>query len=84
MAYVANHADHPAVCNWCHKNAQPDTKEIWQWNPTEGAWYKWYDNKYHYWGPSKTGLVHDWSWYGGYWHHDGYVYKYEDGKWSKF
>lgn len=83
MDFVSTHKDHPAVCNWCHENAQP-TGETWQWNPEEGVWYKWSGDKYHYWGPSKEGLKHDWSWYEGYWHHDGYVYKYENKKWYRF
>lgn len=84
LDFVNNHKDHPAVCNWCHENAKPETGETWQWNPEEGVWYKWYGDKYHYWGPSKEGLKHDWSWYQGYWHHNGYVYKYENNKWWRF
>merc|ERR1712048_1000666 len=82
--FVASHKDHPAICNWCHNEAQPDSKEIWQWNPEEGVWYKWYGGQYHYWGPSKEGLKHDWSWYNGYWQHNGYTYKYENKKWYRF
>eukprot|EP00493_Phyllostaurus_siculus_P016206 UN16452 len=43
LDFVAQHTDHPQVCNWCHEYAQPASKEIWQWNPEEGVWYKWYD-----------------------------------------
>jgi hypothetical protein len=84
MDFVNAHQDHPAVCNWCHANSQPESGEIWQWNPEEGVWYKWSGDRYHYWGPSKEGLKHDWSWYQGFWHHNGYVYKYENKKWFRF
>jgi len=82
MAFVAEHPDHPDVCNWCHANTQP--KNVWQWNPAEGVWYKWDNGRWNYWGPSKEGMKHEWSYYNGYWHHGGYVFKYDGGKWHRF
>jgi hypothetical protein len=79
LDFVSQHPDHPEVCNWCHESFEPT--DPWQWNPSEGVWYKWSNGQYHYWGPSKDGLKHEWSWYNGYWHHGGYVFKYEGGKW---
>jgi hypothetical protein len=82
LDFVNDHPDHPEVCQWCRDNHEPT--DPWQWNPSEGVWYKYHNGNYHYWGPSKDGLQHEWSWYNGYWHHGGYVFKYENGKWHRF
>merc|ERR1711998_585662 len=50
-----------------------------------GVWYRFYDGKWHYWGPSKKGFTASgWTWYKGYWHHGGYVFKYFKGKWYRY
>merc|ERR1712167_463021 len=51
----------------------------------EKVWYRFYDGKWHYWGPSKNGFTSvGWTWYKGYWHHGGYVFKYVRGIWWRF
>lgn len=83
LDFVKTHAEHPAVCQWCKEAEEPEVK--WRWNEIEKAWYKWYDDGWHYWGPSKDGFTTTgWTWYGGFWHHGGYAYKYEDGEWYRF
>lgn len=83
MDFVAKHPGHTKVCDWCKK--APEPKEKWKWDEDSQVWYKYYDGKWHYWGPSKDGFTaNGWSWYKGYWHHDGYVFKYENNKWYRF
>lgn len=61
----------------------PSTR--WMWSSDEEVWYRWYDGKWHYWGPSKGGFTYkDWSWYKGYWHHRGYIYKWKNPYWYRF
>lgn len=82
LDFVSQNPDHPEVCKWCSENQEPSNP--WLWNAAEGVWYKWWGSEFHYWGANKDGRKHDWSWYKGYWHHDGYSYKYENNKWSRF
>jgi len=71
------------VCSWCKK--APEPKVIWKWSPTEKVWYRFYDGKWHYWGISKKGFTHvGWTWWQGYWHHDGYVFRYTNHVWYRF
>jgi len=83
MRFVKQHRDHHAVCNWCKKAKSPAIR--WKWVVEEKVWYRWYDGKWHYWGPSKEGFTAvGWTWYKGYWHHGGYVFKYTRGRWYRF
>jgi len=83
MAFVAKYRDHHQVCKWC--NHQPEPSSTWKWVEYEKAWYRWYDDRFHYWGATKKGFTHiGWTWYKGYWHHSGYVYKYSKSKWYRF
>ena len=84
MDFVKNNQGHPEVCEWCQKEYKRPAV-VWKWNPDEETWYRYYDGNWHYWGPSKDGFTEGgWSWYNGYWHNDGYTFKYEDGKWHRF
>lgn len=57
----------------------------WKWVVAEKAWYRWYDSGWHYWGPSKKGFTAaGWTWYKGYWHHSGYVFRFARGRWYRF
>lgn len=83
LGFVKQYRGLPKVCNWCRHAKAP--KDRWKWVPAEHVWYKWYDNKWHYWGPSKSGFTAiGWTWYKGYWHHGGYVFKYFNHKWYRF
>lgn len=83
LDFVQKFKGHRAVCNWCKQAEEPEI--IWKWDPTENVWYRYYDGDWHYWGPSKDGFTTEgWTWHKGYWHHDGYVFKYEDNKWKRF
>lgn len=84
MEFVKKNQEHPEVCDWCRKSYRRP-KNVWKWNSEEEVWYKYYDQGWHYWGPSKEGFTEGgWKWYGGYWHNDGYAYKYTDGNWYRF
>lgn len=84
LEFVKSHQGHPKVCEWC-QNEYKRPEVVWKWNPDENTWYRWYDGNWHYWGPSKDGFTEGgWSWYNGHWHNDGYVFKYENGTWSRF
>jgi len=83
LNFVKKYRGHPKVCNWCKRARAPSV--IWRWVSSEKVWYRWYDNKWHYWGPSKTGFTaYGWTWYKGYWHHNGWVFKYYRGYWYRF
>jgi hypothetical protein len=83
LHFVRKHRGHEKVCNWCRAMKVPAVR--WKWNPLEKVWYRFYDGKWHYWGPSKSGYTTGgWNWYRGYWHHNGYVFKYVSGKWYRF
>jgi len=62
LHFVKKYRGHEKVCNWCKKAPAP--KVIWKWSPTEKVWYRFYDGKWHYWGPSKKGFTHaGWTWW---------------------
>ena len=62
LKFVKKYRGHMKVCNWCKK--APEPKVIWKWSPTEKVWYRFYDSKWHYWGPSKEGFTHaGWTWW---------------------
>lgn len=83
LRFVKRYRGHMKVCNWCKK--APPPKVIWKWSPGEKVWYRWYDRKWHYWGPSKRGFTAlGWTWWQGYWHHSGYVFKFKHGMWWRF
>merc|ERR1711865_607823 len=83
LNFVRKYRGHPKVCNWCKKAKAPSV--IWKWDASGKVWYRWYDNKWHYWGPSKRGFTSvGWTWYKGFWHHNGYVFKYVGGYWYRF
>jgi len=83
MNFVRKYRGHEKVCNWCRRMRMPAIR--WKWVPNEKVWYRFYDGKWHYWGPSKTGFTHrGWTWYKGYWHHGGYVFKYQHKRWYRF
>jgi hypothetical protein len=83
LNFVKKYRGHMAVCNWCKKAPAPKIR--WRWIAKEGVWYRWYDNRWHYWGPSKRGFTAaGWTWYKGYWHHGGYVFKFMRGTWYRF
>ena len=83
LKFVQKYRGHPKVCNWCKKAKAPSV--IWKWDASGKVWYRWYDNKWHYWGPSKRGFTSvGWTWYKGFWHHNGYVFKYVGGYWYRF
>jgi hypothetical protein len=83
LNFVRKYRGHPKVCNWCKKAKAPSV--IWKWNSQSKTWYRWYDNKWHYWGPSKRGFTAvGWTWYKGFWHHNGYVFRYRGGYWYRF
>jgi hypothetical protein len=83
LSFVKRYRGHPKVCNWCKKAKAPSV--IWKWDPKGKVWYRWYDNKWHYWGPSKKGFTSvGWTWYKGFWHHNGWVFKYYRGYWYRF
>jgi hypothetical protein len=83
MAFVKKHRGHEKVCNWCRARKAPAVQ--WKWNAADNVWYRYYDGKWHYWGPSKSGFTEGgWTWYKGYWHHNGYVFKYVNGTWYRF
>jgi hypothetical protein len=83
LKFVQKYRGHPKVCNWCKKAKAPSV--IWKWDPSRRVWYRWYDNKWHYWGPSKRGFTTvGWTWYKGYWHHNGWVFKYYGNYWYRF
>merc|ERR1719473_1631396 len=56
LSFVKKYRGHAKVCNWCKKAPAP--KVVWKWSPTEKVWYRFYDGKWHYWGPSKKGFTH--------------------------
>ena len=61
LKFVKKYRGHMKVCNWCKK--APEPKVIWKWSPTEKV-YRFYDSKWHYWGPSKEGFTHaGWTWW---------------------
>jgi len=83
LRFVKKYKGMPKVCTWCKHAKAPAIR--WKWVAEESVWYRWYDNSWHYWGPSKSGFTAaGWTWYKGYWHHGGYVYKYVHGKWYRF
>lgn len=84
LDFVKKNQGHPEICEWCQKEYKvPEV--LWKWNPDEKVWYRYYDGGWHYWGPSKDGFTDgNWKWYNGYWHNDGYTFKYEDGQWKRF
>jgi hypothetical protein len=83
LGFVKKYTGMPKVCTWCKHAKAPSVR--WKWVTAEKVWYRWYDNKWHYWGPSKSGFTAaGWTWYKGYWHHAGYVYKFVHGKWYRF
>lgn len=83
LRFVKKYKGMPKVCSWCKHAKAPEIR--WKWVTDEKVWYRWYDNKWHYWGPSKSGFTAaGWTWYKGYWHHGGYVYKFVHGKWYRF
>ena len=83
LNFVRKYRGHPKVCNWCKKAKAPSV--IWKWDHSGKVWYRWYDNKWHYWGPSKRGFTSvGWTWYKGFWHHNGWVFKYTGGYWYRF
>jgi hypothetical protein len=66
---------------YCKKQKEP--KVIWKWDYTLKVWYRWshYSKSWMYWGPSKGDFTAaGWTWYSGYWHHGGYVFKYHKHK----
>ena len=85
LKFVRKHPGHRGVCNYCKNQKAP--KVIWKWEATLKVWYRWsvYNKDWMYWGPSKSGFTASgWSWYKGFWHHGGFVYKYNDGYWWRF
>ena len=83
MKFVKQYRGHPKVCNWCKKAKAPSV--IWKWDKDDKVWFRWYDNKWHYWGPSKRGFTSvGWTWYKGFWHHNGWVFKYQKHMWYRF
>ena len=83
-SFVTKHKDHPKICTWCKKHYRY-VRNQWRWVSAERAWYRYYGGKWHYWGIVKSGFRgNGWSWYKGYWHHGGYVYKYVHRKWYRF
>lgn len=83
LRFVKKHTGHMAVCNWCKKAKSP--KVIWKWDASSQVWYRFYDGKWHWWGESKKGFTAiGWTWYKGYWHHRGWVFKYVNGFWYRF
>merc|ERR1719473_915222 len=83
LSFVKKYRGHEKVCAWCKRAPAPSIR--WRWIPSEKVWYRFYDGKWHYWGPSKNGFTSiGWTWYKGYWHHGGYVFKYVRGIWWRF
>merc|ERR1719450_1302958 len=83
LHFVKKHRGHEKVCNWCRRTKVPAIR--WKWIAGESVWYRFYDGKWHYWGPSKGGFTRGgWTWYKGYWHHRGYVFKWVRGMWYRF
>jgi len=85
MKFVKKFSGHQKVCNYCRHTKTP--KVIWKWEPTLKVWYRWshYSKSWAYWGPSKSGFTTaGWSWYRGYWHHNGFAYKHEKGTWYRY
>jgi len=83
LRFVKKYKGMPKVCAWCKHAKAPSVR--WKWVAEEKVWYRWYDKKWHYWGPSKSGFTAvGWTWYKGFWHHNGYVYKFVGGKWYRF
>merc|ERR1719473_338645 len=83
LSFVKKYRGHEKVCAWCKRAPAPAIR--WRWIPSEKVWYRFYDGKWHYWGPSKNGFTSvGWTWYKGYWHHGGYVFKYVKGVWWRF
>jgi len=83
LDFVKKYRGHEKVCSWCKRAPAPRIR--WRWIPSEKVWYRFYDGKWHYWGPSKNGFTSvGWTWYKGYWHHGGYVFKYVKGMWWRF
>jgi len=82
LNFVKKYRGHAKVCSWCRKNR---VIRRWKWVPNEKVWYRYYGGKWHYWGPSKTGFTRGgWTFYKGYWHHRGYVFKFIRGMWYRF
>ena len=83
MKFVKQYRGHPKVCNWCKAAKAPSV--IWKWDTDDKVWFRWYENKWHYWGPSKHGFTaKGWTWYKGYWHHNGWIFKHTGGMWWRF
>jgi hypothetical protein len=85
LRFVKKHPGHQPVCNYCRKQKIP--KILWKWDYGQKVWYRWslYNRRWMYWGPSKSGFTATgWSWYKGYWHHGGFVYKFHGGKWWRY
>ena len=83
LHFVKKYRGHTKVCNWCKRAPAPSIR--WKWVANERVWYRWYDGRWHYWGPSKRGFTAaGWTWYKGYWHHGGYVFKFIRGMWYRF
>lgn len=83
LAFVEKHRGHMAVCNWCRTAKMP--KVYWKWDSTHKVWYRFYRGTWHYWGPSKQGFTAEgWTWYNGYWHHEGFIFKFHNGIWFRF
>jgi hypothetical protein len=82
LRFVKKYRGHPAVCHWCRKNR---VVRKWKWVASQKVWYRYYYGKWHYWGPSKSGFTKGgWTFYKGYWHHRGYVFKFIRGMWYRF
>ena len=80
MKFVAHHEWNHKVCKACTQI--PKIK----WRHYKGIWYRWYKGGWHYWGASKYGFKKGgWVWRKKYWFHNGYAYKYIEGKgWYRF
>lgn len=83
LNFVRKYRGHPKVCQWCRSQKIPAIR--WKWVASQKVWYRFYDGKWHYWGPSKSGFTKGgWTFYKGYWHHRGYVFKFINGMWYRF
>jgi hypothetical protein len=82
LRFVKKYRGHAKVCHWCRKNR---VIRRWKWVASAKVWYRFYGGRWHYWGPSKTGFTRGgWTFYKGYWHHRGYVFKFIRGMWYRF
>jgi len=83
LNFVKKYPGHYKVCQYCKSKAAP--KIYWKWDTDDHVWYRWYGNEWHYWGPSKEGFTTaGWTWYKGYWHHNGWVFKYVQHQWFRW